>query len=157
VENQRPGSRPGRALSGSALIARGRGTFLQTASAAGLLNGVGSAVYGTTKHAAVGFAENPAFSRRHQAICVFVLWPQAVGTPLLKGHSNGPESTDGVLAQEVVQAAPKDWMTEAFSSCPMQWSKTIARFAAVFSIVAGSSVALTSPSQTALLAILQTF
>ena len=40
-----------------AMLERGEGTLLQTASAAGLLTDLGACAYSATKHAAVGFSE----------------------------------------------------------------------------------------------------
>lgn len=101
------------------MIERGGGYLLNTASAAGLLNQVGSMPYGVTKHAAVGAAEWLAFTYGDQGIRVSVLCPQAVRSEMTRGHEDGVAAQDGMLEPEpVAQACLRAIRDETFLVLP---------------------------------------
>ncbi|WP_136089839.1 SDR family oxidoreductase [Auritidibacter ignavus] len=74
-------------------IERGSGHFLSTASAAGLLTQIGSAVYAVTKHAAVSFAEWLSITYGHQGIDVSCLCPLGVNTNLLMDLASADDAS----------------------------------------------------------------
>lgn len=100
------------------MIERGGGYLLNTASAAGLLNQVGAASYGVTKHAAVGLAEWLHITYGDDGIGVSVLCPQAVRT----GMTDDPTSVaaqDGLMeAEPVAQACLQAIRDETFLVLP---------------------------------------
>ncbi|WP_312979050.1 SDR family oxidoreductase [Corynebacterium sp.] len=66
-------------------VERGRGRFVVTASAAGLLTMLGAPAYSATKHGAVAFAEWLSATYRHQGVVVQAICPQGVQTRMLAG------------------------------------------------------------------------
>ncbi len=94
-----------------AMLARGEGNLLQTASAAGLLTQIGSAPYAVTKHAAVAFAEwlavtygeieaygSRAFARQGVRTNMLAEDQSGVGRFLLEGALEPEQVADAVVA-----------------------------------------------------------
>jgi NAD(P)-dependent dehydrogenase (short-subunit alcohol dehydrogenase family) len=71
-----------------AMLERGSGYLLNTASAAGLLTDITAHAYSVSKHAAVGFAEWLAISYGERGIRVSCLCPQGVRTGMLAAAAN---------------------------------------------------------------------
>jgi len=93
-----------------AMLARGEGYLLNTASAAGLLTNLGAAPYAVTKHAAVALAEWLSITHGDAGIKVSCLCPQGVNTPMLMGTLDAEAAkavlaTGGVLEPDAVAEA----------------------------------------------------
>lgn len=90
-----------------AWIKRGSGRFVITASAAGLLNQIGSASYSCTKHAAVSLAESIAIEHGEQGVKSHCICPQYVRSNMTKGMPMAEGSQDGLLEPKDVAEALK--------------------------------------------------
>ncbi|TNM36503.1 SDR family oxidoreductase [Nocardioides albidus] len=88
-------------------LERGRGRFVVTASAAGLLTALGTATYSVTKHGAVAFAEWLSATYRHRGLVVQAICPQGVQTDMLArdGAMRDILVSDGALTPDDVAEA----------------------------------------------------
>lgn len=85
-------------------VERGRGCFVSTASAAGLLTQLGSPTYSVTKHAAVGFAEWLAATYGDQGVQVCCLCPMGVRTDMLVEGESSDDDLGRMAMKSVVTA-----------------------------------------------------
>jgi NAD(P)-dependent dehydrogenase (short-subunit alcohol dehydrogenase family) len=88
-----------------AWLERGRGCFVVTASAAGLLTMLGTAPYSVTKHAAEGYAEWLAATYAHRGLTVHCICPQGVKTSMLAGSGRAGQVVLADTAIEPEQVA----------------------------------------------------
>jgi NAD(P)-dependent dehydrogenase (short-subunit alcohol dehydrogenase family) len=97
-----------------AWLDRGHGTFVVTASAAGLLTMLGSAPYSVTKHGAVAYAEWLAATYAHRGLVVHCLCPQGVRTRMLADSGRAGEIVlrGGAIEPEQVADALLDGMAD---------------------------------------------
>jgi NAD(P)-dependent dehydrogenase (short-subunit alcohol dehydrogenase family) len=91
-------------------LERGSGTFVVTASAAGLLTMLDGAPYSVTKHAAVGFAEWLAATYAHRGLVVHCVCPQGVRTDML---ANSGQAGATILAETAI---PPEQVADALAA-----------------------------------------
>ncbi len=87
-----------------AMIAKGGGYIVNTASAAGLLTNLGALSYAVTKHASVALSEWIAITHKKDNIRVSVLCPMGVRTNMLFPASPEVEPADRLAQAAVLQA-----------------------------------------------------
>lgn len=76
-------------------LSAGKGYFVSTASAAGLLTAIGSAPYSLTKHAALAFAEWLSITYGNRGLRVSCLCPQGVNTNMLRQSDQATQADNG--------------------------------------------------------------
>ncbi len=94
-----------------AMLKRGDGYLIQTASMAGYLTTHGNLTYAATKHAVVGFAEWMSITYHHLGVRTSLLAPLGVDTPMLASTGDafsanvaGPVKTPEAVAEMVMEA-----------------------------------------------------
>jgi NAD(P)-dependent dehydrogenase (short-subunit alcohol dehydrogenase family) len=85
-------------------LERGRGYFVTTASAAGLLTQIGAAPYSVSKHAAVAFAEWLSVTYGDRGIGVSCLCPMGVNTTMLNSGLDADDADTALGANVVAHA-----------------------------------------------------
>jgi len=94
--------------------ARGGGSLVNVASAAGLLSQIGEAAYSASKHAAVGFAEALAITHGDDGIHVCLVCPQAVATRMIGFDDDGrkPDGETGFGGNDVDGVLSADYVAD---------------------------------------------
>ena len=103
------------------MIERGKGNFLITASAAGLLTHPTAAPYAVTKHAAVAFAEWLSIAYYEKGIKISCLCPQGVKTQLIASADGEQENflmAEAITAEVCAEAVIKGLGSEKFLILP---------------------------------------
>jgi NAD(P)-dependent dehydrogenase (short-subunit alcohol dehydrogenase family) len=80
------------------MLARGHGTIVATASAAGLLTNLGAVPYAVTKHGAVAFAEWLAVTYGDRGLRVACLCPMGVRTAMVDAARDAVDAVSSVVA-----------------------------------------------------------
>jgi NAD(P)-dependent dehydrogenase (short-subunit alcohol dehydrogenase family) len=110
------------------MLERGSGYLLHTASMAGILTSQGNAVYASTKHAVVGFAEWLSITYHHRGIRVSCLAPLGVRTPMLGDPttawartSAGPIKEPDEVADMVIAAMAEERFLIVTDPIAQEW------------------------------------
>ena len=109
-------------------LERGRGRFVVTASAAGLLTMPGAAAYTVTKHAAVAFAEWLSLTYGDRGVAVHCLCPQGVSTQMLDDLGALADATRGDGTLSPTQVADALWEAMAQGSFLVLPHPEVARY-----------------------------
>lgn len=102
-------------------LARGRGHFLATVSAAGLLSHLTAAPYAVSKHAALAFAEWLSITYEPHGITVQALCPQGVRTNMLLAEDDPGKALllpDALLPEQVAEAVVQGLASGQFLILP---------------------------------------